>query len=40
MKDSYKKYKLQIKLNTKQIEKYETENSKLNKNNKELLKSI
>lgn len=40
MKDSYKKYKLQIKLNFKQIEKLETENSKLNKNNKELLKSI
>ncbi|CAK92326.1 unnamed protein product (macronuclear) [Paramecium tetraurelia] len=40
MKDSYKKYKIQIQLNFKQIEKLEAENSKLNKNNKELLKSI
>ncbi|CAD8204898.1 unnamed protein product [Paramecium octaurelia] len=40
MKDNYSKFQQQMKLNSIQIEKLEQENSKLNKNNKALLKSI
>ncbi|CAK84083.1 unnamed protein product (macronuclear) [Paramecium tetraurelia] len=40
MKDNYNNFSEQMKLNSMQIEKLEQENSKLNKNNKTLLKSI
>ncbi|CAD8094648.1 unnamed protein product [Paramecium primaurelia] len=40
MRDNYNKFQQQMKLNAIQIEKLEQENSKLNKNNKTLLKSI
>ncbi|CAD8196189.1 unnamed protein product [Paramecium octaurelia] len=40
MRDNYNKFQQQMKLNAIQIEKLEQENSKLNKNNKALLKSI
>ncbi|CAD8191467.1 unnamed protein product [Paramecium pentaurelia] len=40
MKENYSKFQQQMKINSIQIEKLEQENSKLNKNNKTLLKSI